>query len=149
MGINLKDRDLSGVEPTGDQRPKIKVEGDFLVKVEVVKIQESKRFRATYYVVEFEILESDVEEIKAGRQYAWTNDLELKFGETEIGLGNALNFLMAAMGAEQDTLTGNHILESAAEDQPLTGSEVRLHTSPRVSDGGNHYCVHSWANADS
>jgi len=148
MGLNLKDRDLSGVEPTGDQRPKIKVEGDFLVKIETVKIQDSKRFRATYYVVEFVVLESDTDKITVGRQYAWTNDLEQKFGENEIGLGNAVNFLMAAMGVAQDELTGSHIEESAEEDQPLAGVEVRLHTSPRVSGGGNEYTVHSWASVE-
>jgi hypothetical protein len=116
----------------------------------------------TYWIVEFEILESSNPEIKVGQRYGWVHDRKRAF----VGPKAVKSFVAACLGieAEDERLTGDEGDKATAaiagyynEDetpnndgsgaQPMAGRELMLVCQNTLTKAKTNFTVHLWAPA--
>jgi len=139
------DFDDTDPESGGGKNPKIKCNGEFVIEIDEVKILESKRYAAVYFVAEFRVIKSNHVSIKEGRLYSWKHNLLNEW----YGLSNAKVFVSACAGFGVKTqecrdLTRKDIEESWSEAQPLKGCQLNLKTSYKETEGRFNFWVHDW-----
>lgn len=107
----------------GGQRLPYLVEGQYLLEVEVIRAFRSRN-KDSFYIVEFLILQSDVEERPVGLRASWMTKMN-----SDMGPVNIKRFLGAAVGLtvveEIDReVTSDVARFSASDEQPMTGVQV-------------------------
>jgi len=140
------DFDEADPSQAGGQSNGIKVQGNHQVKILNVKLKPSEQYNAIYLIVEFELLRTDCDDLKVGKEHGWAHDITQKF----FGATGAKNFLAAALGFDSKSdeamaLTKKDMEESWGEDQPLAGETVNLKTQPKITKGGYDFVVHDWS----
>lgn len=136
--------------------PKIKTEGEHIVKLQEIKFKPSEKDANTYFIVEFELVTSSCPGLTIGTTYGWSHNLNNKY----YGIPNAKQFIAAALGLdpasdEANQLALGHVYQvlgmSGPNDtvkpgpqQPLTGRLIGVRTTPAESANGP-YTKHRWA----
>lgn len=153
--------DFNEADPTetSGNSPKIKVDGVHRVRILEIICKPSKIRKDTYFIVEFEVLNTDMpDDVGAGKQYGWAHNLNNKW----YGAANVKNFIAAAVGLDPASdqakkLTLENVYEvlgmvtrnaegkvtgvdpsadpAPAEKQPLTGKTIWLNTLPQTREG--------------
>ena len=150
--------DFGNADPTAASggASKILAEGDHLVRIQEIKFKPSNRDNNTYFIVEFELVQSVCPGLTLGATYGWSHNLNNKW----YGIPNAKQFLAAALGLHPRSpdamkLDLPHLYEAMGKanhqsppkpgpEQPLTGRLVWLRTTPGESNNGK-YVKHRWA----
>lgn len=136
--------------------PKIEIEGEHIVKLQEIKFKPSEKDDNTYFIVEFELIQSVCPGLTIGTTYGWSHNLNNKW----YGIPNAKQFIAAALGLDPTSsdakgLELHHVYQvlgmAGANDtvkpgpqQPLTGRLLGLRTTPGESSNGK-YTKHRWA----
>ncbi len=115
----------------------------FVLRINKILFQPSKKTSAQNYIVEFTVLSSTSEDVDPNLPYAWIHDATRQF----FGLSEIKAFLAAVMqydakSPEAMALGGADAKESYGEEQPLTGMCVALETILRTSAKGNPFTKH-------
>ncbi len=149
MTMNKIFDDFDAADPAegGDgKNPTITAAGKHKVKIERIRLKESEQYDAVYYLVDYEVIESNADGVQVGSSYCWAHNLTNKW----YGVSNAKQFIAAILGLSASSpearAIDRHTLEqSFADAQPLAGEVVTLSTVPKVSKTGNDFTVHNWS----
>lgn len=140
--------DFNNADPSasGGRDDSITVHGVHTVKISKVRFKESDQYDAVYLIAEFEIIETNAEEVRVGGSYAWAHNMLNKW----YGASNTKQFISAALGLDASSTEAKAISRETVEeawgpDQPLEGEIVKLKTTPKVSKAGNEFTVHAWS----
>lgn len=142
--------DFDNADPSkaGGGGNKIAVEGRFKVRVDKHLIKVSDKTNQIFFVCEFEVLESSVDEVPVGAKRSWTCDMTRRFGDNMVGRDDVAGHLVACAGGDAATTdVGKEDLQAATgEKQVLKGSEVMLDTVPKVGEKSNRpWTQHRWS----
>jgi hypothetical protein len=150
MDMSKVMENFDNADPTegGGNNPRINSHGVHTVKITEVKAVESKTGNEIYLVVEFEVLETNADDVRTGVIYSWVHNLMNKF----FGASNAKQFLASALGIDPATdaakaLGQAEMQEAWSEGQPLKGETVKLTTMPKTTKENRPFTVYTWAPA--
>lgn len=127
---------------------KIKQQGKHLVEVQACKLKESDQVNAIYFIVEFELQKTNVDDLTVGNSYSWTCDITRRFGDVYAGMNDVAAFLSAAIGKDPSSaegIGGGHLKEATSDEQPLRGLTVLLETNPKETKAGRTWVQHIWS----
>ena len=149
MNMNLIFEEFDNADPAegGDgKNPTITVAGRHTVKIERIRMKESEQYDAIYYLVDFQVIDTNADGVQAGSSYCWAHNLSNKW----YGLSNAKQFLAAILGMsatspEARAIDKKILEQSFSDQQPLSGEVVPLSTIPKESKAGNPFTVHNWS----
>lgn len=146
MNQVFNDFDEADPSATGARNDKITVHGKHIIEVEEIKFKDSEKYNAVYFIVNFKVLKTNSDKVTVGQAYSWTHNMIQK----HYGAANTKQFMAAALGleieSEEAKNIGREMVEEAwGDEQPLAGQIVRLQTSPKVTESGYEFCVHTWA----
>lgn len=118
-------------------------EGEYVVKVLTVKMIRSQQDSIDRFIVECEVLESSVPEIKAGSARDWVVNMRHK-----SSLGNIKGFMAAATDSPEHEIDEEVCDLAVSEENPMAG--VKLGLSCRIvkkQDGGD-FTKHNWSSTE-
>ena len=128
------------------KNPTITEAGKHKIKIQRIRLKESEQYDAVYYLVDFEVIETNADGVAVGASHCWAHNLTNKW----FGVSNAKQFLAAVLGMsasspEARAIDRSTLEQSYADDQPLAGQVLSLATIPKVSKTGNDFTVHNWS----
>lgn len=149
MSMNKIFEEFDAADPAegGDgKNPTITEAGKHKVKIQRIRLKESEQYDAVYYLVDYEVIESNADGVAVGASFCWAHNLTNKW----FGVSNAKQFIAAILGLSASSpearAIDRHTLEQSFGDaQPLAGEVVTLSTVPKVSKTGNDFTVHNWS----
>ena len=132
--------------------------GNFLVKIEAVKEQESQKESKIWFIIETKVLESDNPDVKVGGDYSQVIDTT-----NVMFLPNVKGFMAAVSGVEASSETINEEIEKywegvmgeyvsfervcelvASEGNPLQGIEIELQCVEIRTKDDRPFTRHIW-----
>jgi len=123
---------------------KIREDGDFVVRIDANKTQQSNNEGGMLLISEFTILRGSENHPK-GTQRSWVQRPEQR---TQTDPGNLKAYAMALLGIEDEDGFTPEVFESIyEEEQRGAGAVLRLQTEMTVTKSGRDFCVHSWSKA--
>lgn len=96
------------------------VPGNYDLEIVEVKLVKSQRESTMFFAAEFDVLASNVDEVKVGSKRSWVANFKHK-----STLSNIKHFLAAALDVEFDDVDEDVSKACVDEDQPLKGVRVR------------------------
>lgn len=136
-GFNTADPSSSG-----SRGPRIDVLGEHVVQIKKVRYQPSKNpktNKSVYFIVEFIVIETDVQTVHVGKTYAWSHDLTNQF----YGLENTKQFIAAAAGLDpmspdaKEKITNADAQESFAEDKVMQAQDGKWYVQEKSGEFRN------------
>lgn len=151
--------DFSGVE-----NAQIFERGNFLppggkYRLRVMRtIVKKTRKSGDAFIAEFEVIESDLDEVKVGSRYSWFQ----KLVDTDVAFPAIKEFIATLLGFDVRDKEGmkefngkvKSVLQEASEeyskeeDHPLHGLEILCETYQKETKQGKDFTVHSWSVAE-
>jgi hypothetical protein len=108
------------------------LDGNYLVKVDVVKVGETRK-KVDFFVVEHTICWSDNPQRKKGTQCSW-----MATADKDAFLGNVKHFCSVASETPMDEVTEEGIEMIVSEENPLAGTILRVQaTTIKTKAGGD------------
>lgn len=93
--------------------------GNYTLEIQAVKTGRTRQNR-NFFVVEFNIIESDVPDRKAGMNASWMTMLDF-----DAALGNIKKFVAVAAGVEIADVDEPGVEAVVSESNPLKGTKIR------------------------
>jgi len=107
-----------------------------------LKAFQSKRDGQSFFVAEFDILDSNVESRPAGTRMA----LVINYSKSpEVKLNNIKTFLMRLTDSEEDEVTSEAFKLCCSEKNPCRGRLIRLEAVNATTKNGAKFLQCSWA----
>ncbi len=120
--------------------------GEHVVKIREVKFKPSDKTEAEYYIVEFNVVETDLDSVKTDVIYTWMQNRNTK----HYGYESIKQFLASAMGLDPKgkdamALGGEEVQDSYSDEQPLADALVNVTTRHKdIKATGKPFTVHIW-----
>ncbi len=123
---------------------KIKEAGEFIIRVDEIRTQQSNRQFGLLWVTEFTILQGSVNH-PPGAKRSWVQQPERR---PQTDPANIKVFVAAVRGEDAETmeLAETEYERIQSDEQPLKGSVIKLTTEPIQTGGGFDFVVHIWEN---
>jgi hypothetical protein len=121
---------------------KIKEKGEFIVRVEEIRTQQSNRQFGVLWVTEFTILKGSIDN-PPGAKRSWVQQPERR---PQTDPANIKVFVAACRGEEAELMTipETEYERIASDEQPFKGLVIKLTTEPIQTQGGFDFVVHLW-----
>jgi hypothetical protein len=121
---------------------KVKEKGEFLVRVDEIRTQQSNRQFGLLWVTEFTILKGTIDN-PPGAKRSWVQQPERR---PQTDPANIKVFVAACRGEEAETmaLAETEYERIQSDEQPLKGLVLKLTTEPIQTQGGFDFVVHLW-----
>jgi len=136
---------VANAEPT-ERRPTLG-EGRYFLQIEAIKMFDSKKNATTWFLSEFEVLDSDQDTVPPGSKRVWLQDMTQDSSYT-----NVKNFFGAILPAatEEQLKNPDMLLQLVSPKNPAAGERVRLEVSMQDSQSnpGRQYRYYAWEPAD-
>lgn len=126
---------------------KIAEDGNFIVRVDKIKIEQSNQGFGQMWVVEFTIVDG-TEDNPAGAERSWVQRPETR---AQTDPGNIKAFIAALDNISDPnnaTIPPEKFAEAAGPSQPYKNRYLRLNTQMVTTKAGFEFCVHNWSYFD-
>lgn len=136
---------FGNIGKVGAARPKgvFFTKGRYDVSVVSVRHVTSKVGSDQFFVVDFDVAESNNPDIPAGTAATWMTKLNGKF--PDMALADVKSFIMAATGADEDDVDEGTIEEALDGDgTALAGSALRIVVEPTKTKAGGDFSKHNF-----
>jgi hypothetical protein len=125
---------------------KIEEDGDFIVRVDAVKMEESNEDKTLLYVAEYTIVESSSDDNPHGAERSWVQRPEQR---RNTDMGNIKVFVGSCEGIKEVNsakMKPETFEASVSDAQPYAGTILRLSTQMIITKGSKRpFCIHNWS----
>jgi len=122
---------------------KIKEDGEFLVRIDAIKLQESNQGFGTLWITEFTILKG-TEKNPPKVERSW---VAMPNHRPKTDPGNVKAFMAAVLGIEnpnEEDIPAEVFEKAVSVENPFAGTILKLETVMRTTKEGRDFCLHTW-----
>lgn len=123
--------------------------GNWDLKVLECKLQQSKKNASTtYFIVEFDVIETTAEGFGTGDRVSWLVDMSVR---QEMWMGDVKGFAMAIAGIETETdenkVTEDGVFALVQPDNPARGLRAKCYAFNHLTQRGSDFTKTQWSPA--